>query len=181
MIYINNFLMIWVARECLTGLRLHFYIMTKITVTLISIVSMPFRAGAPFLHPSDIISDEQIMNMYQCPLGLVLYFYGNSMEWFTLKYDLYQCPLGLVLLFYKEKIYVSINMGRVSMPFRASAPFLRKRKGENIMSKTTMYQCPFGLVLHFYRIKIPRRIKMKYWYQCPFGLVLHFYGTPSKT
>ena len=61
----------------------------------------------------------------------------------------YQCPLGLVLHFYKEKIYVSINMGRVSMPFRASAPFLLNEYFPGY-SDFVLYQCPFGLVLHFY-------------------------------
>ena len=100
MIYINNFLMIWVARECPTGLRLHFY----------RRLFMEFR----------------------------IYHVTR-----------YQCPLGLVLHFYKEKIYVSINMGRVSMPFRAKAPFLLGK----ILNKgqwRIVYQCPFGLVLHFY-------------------------------
>ena len=50
MIYTNNFLMRWVARECPTELRLYFYGEKRYErKRRKNIVSMPSRVGAPFL------------------------------------------------------------------------------------------------------------------------------------
>ena len=63
------------------------------------LVSMPFRAGAPFL----------LKNEKNC-------FYVT---------DEYQCPFGLRLHLYKTKQRIIRKYIDVSMPFRAGVPFLR--------------------------------------------------------
>ena len=150
MIYINNFLMIWVAREYPLGLKLHFYgiriwpshtknskginalsgwcfISTYRQLKKIIIfrrVSMPFRAGAPFLQRKKVDISE-LRKVYQCPFGLVLHFYdGQRVRRSSSRFS-YQCPFGLVLHFYEREV---------------------KNGGKN----SKKYQCPFGLVLHFY-------------------------------
>ena len=67
--------------------------------------------------------------MYQCPLGLVLHFYiAFIIILVVIAAAMYQCPFRLVLHFYnasEESHFVAEK--NVSMPFRASASFLRTR------------------------------------------------------
>ena len=64
-------------------------------------VSMPFRAKAPFLRVHGQGGQIWIFLQYQCPLGLVLHFYTDGSN------------------------YIRQLKGKVSMPFRACASFLR--------------------------------------------------------
>ena len=90
------------------------------------LVSMPFRAGASFLQLEGN-PFEEANTMYQCPLGLVLHFYiAFIIILVVIAAAMYQCPFRLVLHFYnasEESHFVAEK--NVSMPFRASAPFLR--------------------------------------------------------
>ena len=89
-------------------------------------VSMPFRAGASFLQLEGN-PFEEANTMYQCPLGLVLHFYiAFIIILVVIAAAMYQCPFRLVLHFYnasEESHFVAEK--NVSMPFRASASFLR--------------------------------------------------------
>ncbi len=90
------------------------------------LVSMPFRAGASFLQLEGN-PFEEANTMYQCPLGLVLHFYiAFIIILVVIAAAMYQCPFRLVLHFYnasEESHFVAEK--NVSMPFRASASFLR--------------------------------------------------------
>ena len=63
-------------------------------------VSMPSRAGTPFLHIYGNCYFSNSIILYQCPFGLKLHFYGME-----------HCSYWRIFI--------------VSMPFRAKAPFLR--------------------------------------------------------
>ena len=137
--------------QCPLGLMLHFYKKVRYNGGTRRYVSMPSRAETPFLQwlrcviwqvmlrinalsGWDSISTNDPENLaaemralYQCPLGLVLHFYFQYIFLIKEKEDLsYQCPLGLVLHFYTSHCQPNwIHMFLVSMPSRASTPFLR--------------------------------------------------------
>ena len=136
--------------QCPFGLRLHFYHgRIKKEARRELDVSMPFRAGAPFLL-NDNVYHPLVKRMYQCPLGLMLHFYVSDVlrkiySWadcinalsgwdFISTYvgdtsikslNEYPCPFGLRLHLYKTKQRIIRKYIDVSMPFRAGVPFLR--------------------------------------------------------
>ena len=150
MIYTNNFLMIWVARECPTGLRLHFYSI------------------------KDWI--RRVLPEYQCPLGLVLHFYSIGEFFGWLIKTRYQCPLGLKLHFYLDEIIENTNRKYVSMPSRADAPFLHTVNSWDYW-KIYWVSMPFRAETPFLPLDtFATTMVAWYLYQCPFGLRLHFYS-----
>ncbi len=135
---------------------------------------MPFRAGAPFLRLLKQRRQHMYRQLYQCPLGLVLHFYGwSSMEHRSL------CRVSMPFrastpFLPLQCIHITIYMIPVSMPSRAEAPFLQVinvfvyDSGE-IVSMPSRAKAPFLRKKHYVSRKTWNR------YQCPFGLKLHFY------
>ena len=87
-------------------------------------VSMPSRAGTPFLHIYGNCYFSNSIILYQCPFGLKLHFYLDE-EVKVIVPIWYQCPFGLKLHFYR--MHQKVKQGNWQK-----------------------YQCPFGLKLHFY-------------------------------
>ena len=86
--------------------------------------------------------------LYQCPLGLELHFYGwSSMEHRSLcrvsMPSRAEAPFLQVI-----NVFVYDSGEIVSIPSRASTPFLQY--SEMLLAPGKMYQCPLGLMLHFY-------------------------------
>ena len=69
----------------------------------IVIVSMPFRAKAPFLLDPTWEESVAASASYQCPFGLKLHFYVDAEDAEKIKYLSYQCPFRLKLHFYDER------------------------------------------------------------------------------
>ena len=63
-------------------------------------VSMPFRAGTPFLLHHKLMKYFEDRVEYQCPFGLELHFYGHCEDQQLSVSFQYQCPFGLELHFY---------------------------------------------------------------------------------
>ena len=91
-------------------------------------VSMPSRAGTPFLHIYGNCYFSNSIILYQCPFGLKLHFYVDAEDAEKIKYLSYQCPFRLKLHFYKMKNIFLMLYFLVSMPFQAKAPFLLLKK-----------------------------------------------------
>ena len=113
-----------------------------------TVVSMPFRASASFLQTSHRFYQCRKTG-YQCPFGLKLHFYLLKIFPLLPLLFLYQCPFGLGLHFYRFFHYGSFKNWSVSMPFRASTPFLHV-SAISPDKYPLRYQCPLGLKLHFY-------------------------------
>ena len=89
--------------QCPFGLELHFYCKENRQGKRKrrTLVSMPFRAGTPFLRLKNEYPYDEDMERYQCPLGLGLHFYKyHYLVSLIMTIRLYQCPLGLGLHFY---------------------------------------------------------------------------------
>ena len=111
--------------QCPFGLVLHFYKqLSPEKQSCISLYQCPFGLVLHFYRILFHMLTPQVL-LYQCPLGLKLHFYNfESFFWIRNRWK-YQCPLGLKLHFYwSDNIYKS-DVGMVSMPSRAKAPFLR--------------------------------------------------------
>ena len=85
---------------------------------------MPFRAGAPFLLKVMYLGEANVI-MYQCPFGLGS-ISTQTLILMQLQVRQVSMPSRASAPFLPEEVYeYQIKSGQVSMPFRASVPFLR--------------------------------------------------------
>ena len=160
---------------------------------------MPFRASAPFLPYTEelikVLEEEGINALsgwcsisttrkymsaltwgkYQCPFGLVLHFYYQDFDREVLVVGCINALSGWDSISTRLSIWQEFKPKKVSMPFRANAPFLQGTISES-GSGCYWVSMPFRADALFLRSIIILVIyTFTFLYQCPFGLMLYFY------
>ena len=135
---------------------------------------MPSRAYTSFLRRDDIYinfydkygfnalsglylistkkADEAVnlINAFQCPLGLIPHFYGDESKRKEVEKYQFQCPLGLIPHFYllenlPRKYYHQSSFNALSGLYLIST-----KKADEAVNLINAFQCPLGLIPHFY-------------------------------